>query len=390
MPSWPLGRPRPPSACQCGTVRVGYELTGLELDAAGTRRTVGRLRHVLEAGPVDLVPLSHPRRPRTGGLGIVARGLSRELAYLPVGLPRRAARLRLDLLHCPTALAPVRSAMPLVLTVHDVMALEHPGWFTRANVLQQRLVLGAAARGAAMVICPSAFTRDRVVERLRVERSRTRVVPWGVDESFSPGPRDDAALERLGVTGRYLLTVGTLQPRKNLEAALAAFERLPAGDGVELVVAGSRGWRDEALVARIATSPAAGRIRLPGRVSEPDLVALYRGAECFVYPSRYEGFGLPPLEAMACGTPVVAADRTSVPEVVGDAGVLVDPDDGAALAAALARLLSSGSARAEASARGRERAARFTWARCAEGTLATYADALARERRRSRRSTSRQ
>lgn len=365
-------------------MRVGYEETGLELDQAGTARSIVRLRHELERRPgIELVRLAHPGRPRAGRRGRAARGLARELGYLPVALPREAARLELDLLHCPVGLAPVRSAVPLAVTLHDVMALDHPEWFTRGNVLQQRLVLGPALRRASAILTPSEHSRDRAVARLGLDPQRVHVTPWGVDERFSPGPRPTDLLERLGVRGRYLLTVGMLQPRKNLEAALAAFERLRGRHDVELVVAGSRGWRDETLVERLHSSPEGECVHLTGHVSDDELVGLYRGAECFLFPSRYEGFGFPPLEAMACGVPTVSSDRASLPEVVGDAGVLVDPDDPAAMAEAVEALLSSRALRDETVARGRERAGKFTWARCAEQTVDAYSLALARSRART-------
>lgn len=359
------------------TLRIGFEQTGLELDATGTARSIRRLGRELEADPaVDLVRLAQTGRQRAGTRGRVARGLRRELSYLPFELPRRAARLGLDLLHCPVALAPVRSRVPVAITVHDVMALEHPEWFTAANRLQQRMVLGPAARHAAVVLTPSEFSRQRAIEWLGLEPERVRVTPWGVDEVFSPGPRSEDALARLGVHGRYLLTVGALRPRKNLEGALAAFEALRSHDDLELVVAGGRGWDDAELLERLGGSPAAGRIRLTGRVSDEDLADLYRGTECFLFPSRYEGFGLPPLEAMACGAPVVSSDRSSMPEVVGGAALLVPPDDIAGWSSAVEDVLASPERRAELAERGRRRAALFTWERCARATVEAYRFAL--------------
>jgi len=363
-------------------MRIGFEQTGLELDATGTARTIRRLARELAAHEtVELVTLAQPGRPRAGARGRIARGLRRELSYLPLELSRRAARLGVEVLHCPVGLAPVRSQVPVAITVHDVMALEHPEWFTRGNRLQQRLLLGPAARSAAVVLTPSEFSRHRAIERLGLDPERVRVTPWGVDEVFSPDERSDEALARLGVRGRYLLTVGALRPRKNLEGALVAFEQLAGHDDLELVVAGGRGWDDAELLDRLRHSPAAGRIRLTGRVSDADLAELYRGAECFLFPSRYEGFGLPPLEAMACGAPVVSSDRTSMPEVVGDAAVLVHPDDADGLVAAVESVLASPERRAELSERGRRRAAAFTWERCARLTVDAYRSVLGRPER---------
>jgi alpha-1,3-rhamnosyl/mannosyltransferase len=358
-------------------LRAGYELTGLELDRAGSARATRRLREALERRPeVELVPVAQPPAGRLLS-GRVGRGLSRELQWFPLSLPRQARTLGLDLLHCPMPLAPVRCPVPLVLTIMDAMAWERPEWFGRALVAQHRLVMGRAARRATRVLAPSRHSANRIAEVLGVDPGRIDVTPYAPDPVFNPGARDDAMLARLGVEGHYVLTVGTLQPRKNLESALEAFERLTAG-GTDrgLVVVGARGWRDEELAARLQRSPAAARIRVLGRVSDADLVALYRGADCLLYCSRGEGFGFPPLEAMACGTPVVCSSTTSVGEVAGNAAALVDPDDVGEIERTLGEVLSSSRRRAELSRRGRERAAQFSWARCARVTLAAYRRAL--------------
>jgi glycosyltransferase involved in cell wall biosynthesis len=358
-------------------LRVGYEVTGLELDAAGSARYIESLRPELERmDGIDLVPLRQCGRPG----GRVLRGLRRELAYFPFELPRRARRLALDVLHCTAAVAPVRSSVPTVITLHDVLGLEHPEWFTRALALHSKLVLAPAVRRASCVLVPSAYTRGRVVGRLQVDPERVQLVPLGIDARFSPGEPPEGLRERFGLEGPFVLTVGTLQPRKNVEAALHAFERLvAAGSQHRLAIVGGRGWRDEPLAELIRTSPAAERIVMTGRVSDEDLIGLYRAADVFVFPSRYEGFGFPPLEAMACGTPVISSDRTSLPELIDDAGILVDPDDVDAIERALAELLSSDERRTELVERGRWRAAEFTWRRCAELTAEAYRAALGRK-----------
>jgi glycosyltransferase involved in cell wall biosynthesis len=348
-------------------MRVAFELTVLELDAAGTARAVGELAAALrERDDVQLVPVAHPRRRRSAGR--LVRGLDRELRWMPFSLPRRARRLEADLLHCPAALGPARGAgPPMVVTINDVLALEHPRWFSLANAAQQRLLVGRLARRAAAVCVPSGHTRTALVERTGADPARVHVVPYGVGPPFTPGAPDEGVLARFGVRRPYALTVATLQPRKNLEAVLAAHQRLD----LQLVVAGGRGWRDEALAARLRD---ARGVVLTGRVEDAELVALLRGAAMLVHPSRHEGFGFPPLEAMACGTPVVAARAASLPELVGDAGALVDVDEPGRLAAAMARALDDGDRLRE---RGLARAAELTWAACAERTAAVYRAALA-------------
>ena len=318
-------------------MRIALESTVLELDRAGVARAVSGLRDALAArDDVELVELSHPRRavPR------VVRGLDRELRWFWLGLPRVLRDSRPDLLHLPAAVGPWRTPVPLVVTVHDVMALEHPEWFSRANALQQRLALPRLARSARRVLVPSRYTAERLLAATGIGGDRVRVAPWGVDVGFAPGPVDEAVLARHGVERPYLLAVGTLQPRKGLEELLEA-----VGDR-RLVVVGARGWRDEAIAERL------------------------RGADALVHAAHEEGFGFPPLEAMACGTPVVAYRSSSVPEVVGDGGVLADPGE---LAAALERVLGDPDGWRE---RGLARAATFTWERCAALTVAAYHEAL--------------
>jgi glycosyltransferase involved in cell wall biosynthesis len=354
-------------------LRVAFEETGLELDATGSARAARDLRAALERrDDVEVVPVAQPAGPG----GRLRRGREGELAWFPARLPRAVRALDVDLLHCPMPLAPALGhAGATVVTVNDGIPWDHPGWVTRAHAAHARLVLAPALRRAAGVLVPSAHTRERVLERVPGLRPEAvAVTPYGIAPAFSPGPGP------AGGEGPYLLAVGTLQPRKNLEAALSAFERL---GGVEhrLVVVGARGWRDDALLARLRGSPAAGRIVLAGRVGDDELLTLYRGAACLLFPSRAEGFGFPPLEAMACGTPVVAAAAGSLPEVLGEAAALVAPDDHAALAAAAAEVLADPE---PWRARGLARAARFDWARCAEQTVAAYAAALERAERTPR------
>ena len=351
-------------------MRVGYEVTGLELDAAGSARYIESLRRELERiDGIDLVPLRQDGGPN----GRVLRGLRRELAYFPFELPRRAKKLGLDLLHCTSAVAPMRSSVPTMITLHDVLGLEHPEWFTRALALHSKLVLAPAVRRASVVLVPSAYTRDRLVDRLQVDPERIRLVPLGIEERFSPGEPPDGLRERFGLERPYVLTVGTLQPRKNIERALHAFERLVAsGSEHGLAIVGGRGWHDEPLAQRIRDSPAAERIVMTERVNDDDLIGLYRAAEVFVFPSRYEGFGLPPLEAMACGCPTIVSDAGSLPEVVGDAALIVPVGDGDALASAIKETLVNQRLRSGLIRRGRAHAAQFSWEKTAAQTLDVY------------------
>ena len=342
--------------------RVGLELTVLELDQAGTARAVRGLQAALDRrDDVEVVRLAHPAGP--GGRAV--RGLGRELAWFGPGRRFRRAVRGVDVAHLPVALGPrARLPVPLIVTVHDVLALDHPEWYTRANALQQRLVMPRLVENASLVVVPSGWTRDRLLEHFDAE---VRVIPWGVGPPFGPGEVTDEDLARMGVSRPYVLAVGTVQPRKRLPALAAV------ADDIQVVVAGTRGWRDRGLVADLGD-----RVRFVGRVSDSELVNLIRGAEVLVFPSSHEGFGFPPLEAMACGTPVVAVAASAVPEVVGDAAELAAPDDPDGIAAALGRVLESESRRVELRRAGLERAGEFGWDGCAGAYVEAYRQVVER------------
>jgi glycosyltransferase involved in cell wall biosynthesis len=227
------------------------------------------------------------------------------------------------------------------------------------------------------VLCVSATTAADLAERLEVPADRVDVTPLGTD--LEPASQEHIAdlRGRLGLDGPYLLGLGTVEPRKDLPTLVRAFAALAGELPHRLVLAGLAGWGAGELAAAVAASGVADRILVPGYVAEADKAALLTGADVFAYPSRYEGFGLPVLEAMACGTPVVTTTGGSLPEVAGDAATLVEPGDADALAAALAKLAADPAARQDAAARGRRRAAGFTWERCATLTAAVYRRAAA-------------
>jgi len=238
----------------------------------------------------------------------------------------------------------------VVVTVHDLAVLRHPGTFNQWTRHYSRLAVPRVARAARRLIAVSEFTRGEIVELLDVPAERIDVVPNAVGPPFvANGPAAE---------GEYVLAVGTLEPRKNLAAAQRAAQRL----GVPLKVVGARGW---------------GGVQVDGwlgRVSDDELAALYRGAQCLVYPSLYEGFGIPVLEAMACGTPVVTGAGGATEEVAGGAAVLVDPRDPASVAAGIEEAAAR---RDDLRGPGLERAAGFTWDRVAAETRAVYERAVA-------------
>lgn len=334
------------------------------------REDAGRLV-LYSQGEVDLgVPL--PPRAQPVPLGGKERtSLWRELRLAPA-LRQDAV----DLLHSPVAAIPLRTPVPRVATVHEVPWLRHPGIEGRGREIAHRLRVRAAAAFAAAIVVPSEATRRDLAEQHPDVAGRIRVVPHGVDPLFlaPPGTEGDAAgIRRLGLEGRrFLLAVGSARPRKGVETLLEAFAAYREAGGDRLLVVTGPG--------RAPASPPAG-VRWLGWVEDSLLLAAYRGADALVYHSLNEGFGLPPLEAMALGLPVVAAAAAAVPEVTGDAALLVPPGDAAALAAALRRVVEDGALRETLVRAGRARAAEFSWDRAAERTLEVWREVVAEARR---------
>lgn len=340
------------------------------LAARGDRRWLG-LAHREPQGAGGLRELGIAIEHQPAPLGVIWQQLA---------LPRRLARGDADLLWSPLATLPLRCPLPAVVTVHDLTALLFPETHTLKVRWSLLPFLARSLAAARRVVAVSQATARDLAFHFPEIAPRVRVVGEGVEPAFRPAGEDEVAAIRdeLGAPEGYLLYVGTLEPRKSVGALLDAWQALRADDEdatPPLVLAGGRGWGSRALLRRIAALSGHGVVHL-GRVERDRLVRLFQGARVFAYPSLYEGFGLPPLEAMACGVPVVATDSSSLPEVVGDAGLLVPPRDPGALRDALAKVLADPALAAELGARGRQRAAGFTWSAAAAAIDEVFGEAL--------------
>jgi glycosyltransferase involved in cell wall biosynthesis len=306
------------------------------------------------------------------------------LVRVPLTLAAELRRRPVDLLHVQYT-APPFAPCPVVATIHD-LSFEHlPQTFKRRSRMQLQLTVRRTARAAARILVPSEHTRRDICETYRIEPERVTVTPLAAPSHFAPVLDEKEVRrvrERYHLEGEYILAVGSIQPRKNLALLIAAYADLrrarPHANLPKLALVGKLAWLYDETLRAIEGCGLGDLTVLTGYVSEADLPALYTGALCFVYPSYFEGFGLPPLEAMQCGTPVIAGNRTSLPEVVGDAGLLVDPFDKNSIASALARMIDDANLRADLSVKGMERARHFSWRETARLTLQAYKRATGR------------
>ncbi|HLM55018.1 MAG TPA: glycosyltransferase family 1 protein [Pyrinomonadaceae bacterium] len=335
--------------------------------------------------PINLADEEGPAPPNLSEARVSVGALGRR--WWSVGLPRYAARRRLDLFHGTNYEVPLWGSAARVVTVHDLSLLTRPETHERRRVARARVRLPMMARAADAVVVPTEAVRREACERLGLDASKVFTVHEAAGDLFRPlaFEETEGARRRLGVGDEFLLSVGTLEPRKNLPVLLRAFEEVlrarPASQ-LRLVLAGRTGWLAEPFLAAVADSPARPRVVLTGYLKDDDLRSLYASCRAFVYPSVYEGFGLPPLEAMSCAAPVVAGRGPALEEVAGDAARLFDPANAEELARILLELLDDAAARRTLSDAGTRRARDFSWEKTARLTLDVYAEAMRRKKGR--------
>ncbi|HKO98645.1 MAG TPA: glycosyltransferase family 1 protein [Pyrinomonadaceae bacterium] len=308
------------------------------------------------------------------------------LIRIPLTLSRELRRRPVDVLHVQFTSPPL-APCPVVVSVHD-LSFEHlPQTFKRRSRMQLRMTARRSARLAAQVLTLSEYVRRDVIQTYGIQPEKITAIPIAAADHFSRVD-DRGELQRIrqkyGIEGEYVLSVGAIQPRKNLPRLLEAYSFLrrsrPDVKLPELILVGKAAWLYDETLRRISELGLVDSVKLAGYVPEQDLAALYSGAHCFIYPSYFEGFGLPPLEAMKCGAPVIVGNQTSLPEVVGDAAILVDPFSVDDIAAAILKVITNSTVRASLRAAGLARAKLFDWKETARQTLAVYEKAAGQRR----------
>jgi glycosyltransferase involved in cell wall biosynthesis len=359
----------------------GY-LSGVEYYALGLLRGLVQIDRTNEYLVYTNRPdLTRDHVPPTANLRIIPvahlRTRIARILWEHTLLPRLAVRHGLDVLHCTNAICSTSTtAVPCVVTIHDTLALDRPRWCRPANALHFRLLLRRSAAAAARIITVSQQTAQDVCRHAAVPRSALRVVYPGIDEIFSHDgdPRRRARVRaRYGLPERYILYVGNIEPRKNVPTLLEVRHRLDR-DGLphKLVIAGGRTWRAGSEQRCIQREVASGGVVRIGYASRGDLPFIYQMADVFLFPSLFEGFGFPPLEAMACGTPVVCSSRGALAETAVGAAWIVDPANVSEMAAAVRTLLTDARVHDRYVESGWRRSRRFTWTAAAEATRAVY------------------
>lgn len=292
-------------------------------------------------------------------------------------LPRACRKERVDLLHCPKSAIPYFTSCPTVVTLHDLIPLKHPETEKFAAQVYWRLQIPIAARRSDYIITDSEHARQEIMADFQVAPDRISAIMLGFDPAMAMVRDHGTAAgirKKYGIPEVYILYVGTIQPRKNLDTLVEAFNILKKDRKIaeKLVVVGRKGWLYEQLFARIKALGLDNEVIFTGFVPDDELPYIYDAARVFVYLSFFEGFGLPPLEAMACGIPVVTSNTTSLPEVVGEAGIALPPRDTAGIAEAMFKVLDNADLAMDMSRMGRARAELFSWEAAARQTLDVY------------------
>ncbi len=360
-------------------IKIGIDLSITRTNQAGTAMYAGRLAEALRRIDAEHdyhIFADETRRQMGQGKTLRSRAevVYHDLIWNHVILPGKARRAGIDLLHMPANIMPVFSPCPTVVSIQDTLPVTMPQHFTFWWSHYARIFMPLSARRAALILTDSEASRQDIVKDFRVPPEKVIVTYLAAAPCFQPvSEAVIAVVKRKYRLDKFILSVCTLEPRKNVNRLIQAFALLrQAGIDYQLIHVGAKGWLYDATLAEVQRLGLAESVRFLGHVPVDDLVALYNAASVFVYPSLYEGFGIPLLEAMGCGCPVVTSNGSSLPEVAGEAGILVDPTDVEQIAAAIRQVLDDPALAADRRQKGLARARLFSWDRCAQETLDAY------------------
>jgi len=376
-------------------MRIGIDATALPARPVGAGHYIIQLIRAFARQPLDdefvvfvqqhgLPLLDLPTGSASPALHIISLPdipPARRLAWEQTTFHRLAAQQRLDVLHSLHYTLPLAYPGKRVVTLHDMTFFLYPKLHTLPKRYFFRFFIHTSGRLADALVADSESTRQDAIRLANIAPQKLFTAPLGVTADFEPldttSAKAQAVRQKYNLPEQFVLYVGLIEPRKNIPTLLQAFAQVSSQfPDCRLVLAGRRGWMVESLDQQVADLGLAEKVHFAGYIEREDLPMVFNLAECFVYPSFYEGFGLPVLEAMACGVPVITSNVSSMPEIIGDAGMQVSPHDSAGLAGALHSLLSDPTERKRLSALGRERAALFTWQRTADQTRLAYRYAL--------------
>jgi glycosyltransferase involved in cell wall biosynthesis len=285
-------------------------------------------------------------------------------------------KLKVDIIHSPESSTPfTKLSNKKIITVHDIIPFYFPETFTKVTEYRYKLLLQRAINSSDRIITVSENTKNDLINKFKIPEDKIRVIPLAANENFRKLDENETSKikSKYNINFPFILYVGTLEPRKNIPNLLNAYYKLKKqGINHKLVIAGGKGWKYKEIFETIEKLNLQNEVIFTGYVPDEDLPGFYNAADLFVYPSLYEGFGLPPLEAMQCGTPVITSNTSSLPEVVGAAGITVNPYDVDELANKMYEVLTNEDLRKEMSKKGLERAKLFSWKKCAEEHLKVY------------------